>query len=83
MSNTSLRRAVITALVILNGARALAAGLGLRFQLIRGILETLKAEQYLELKRSTGDTSGTAPVSYGKERRGKGRRSRKLLPTGS
>jgi hypothetical protein len=35
-------------------ARALTAILGLKFQLVRDILEALKAEQYLEVKRSAG-----------------------------
>src|SRR4051812_13963093 len=43
----------------------------------------LLRDQIHELKRSTGDGSTTAPVTYRKERKSRGRRSRKLLPTGS
>jgi excinuclease ABC subunit B len=42
----------------------------------------LLRDQIRELKRSTGDTSGTAPVSYKKERGPKRRRNR-MLSTGS
>src|SRR5437868_7591191 len=43
----------------------------------------LLRDQIRELKRSTGDGSATSPVTYRKERKSRGRRSRKLLPTGS